>query len=808
MSNLRISTNSATPLASAVEADYTISHLFLDELANQTVPITIFFDPQGQNVPEAQVFTNLNRRERSVLDADGDGVEDGIKPPDGNKIATGDDGHYYKAYPMNPVQGGYVLTLTASRCGVYRLTVRYRMGSDAPGSAFHWYGDEMNWQGIPKRDHAIVISPSKAQDIQLYETDVLSMDATGLDASQRSTFTNLIQEPPPGAVPQFSLNYLKNLGVNTVWLLPIHPASIDGRQDDPNTRQPYNVGSPYSVKNFFAVMPLMSKAFTPGPTPVTNDTPQGRKQAHDDFVSFVQAANQAGIDVMLDAPFNHSGHDVELADAGQAYWGNAGSTAASEIRNVEARFFSLAGEYDCRASNAGDVALAPDRFDFGKWNDTYEIYFGRYAALVAQDIPSDRNNYTNEGDWFDYSIGSENIPGSGNGHFDRITQGAWRFFGDYLDFWLTQTGYPQNPQHASLNSTAGIAAMRGDFGQGLPPQCWEYLINRTRSRKWNFVFMAESLDGGAVAYRSARHFDVLNESLIYDLHHAQTTSDLRNVYESRRSSYSGALILLNTSSHDEDTYKDPFQSFLRFAVNNTMPGVPLISTGQELGMRGTLVPPNDSDASQGPPFGFEKYFTPFDPNKQIPEFMTFNSMMPMWNNLKANRENAAHLNALYGYVGSARRSSKALRSDNYYYLNLQDNTAHGQIFSVAKFEQRNGDPAQFDVVFCFVNLQPELTVATPAGNHFNLNVDADGDGTNDFGIKANRLYNIKNIAAYTRNDAKRNQVFLWQAPQRGQDLLANGLVVIMNPVPSDGGSWATAPYEAQYLKLFDVTPAH
>jgi hypothetical protein len=790
----------------AVEADYTISHIFIDEVANQTVPITIFFDPNGQDVPEAEVFTNLNRRERSVLDADGDGVEDGIKPPDGNLLATGDDGHYYKAYPMNPVQGGYQQTLTASKCGAYRLTVRYCMGSDAPASVFHWYGDEANSQGIPKRDHAIVISPSKAKDIQLYETDVLSMDATGMNADQRSTFTNLIQDPPVGAVPQFSLKYLANLGINTVWLLPVHPASIDGRQDDPKTGLPYNVGSPYSVKNFFAVMPLMSKAFTPGSTPATSDTPVGRKQAQADFVSFVQEANRVGIDVMLDAPFNHSGHDVELAGSGQSTWGNAGSTATSEIRDVEARFFSLSGEYDRRASDASDIAVAPDRFDFEKWTDTSDVYFGRYAALVDEAIAQDRNNYTNEGDWFDYSTGSEDVGGNGNGHFDRITQGVWRFFGDYLDFWLTETGYPQNAQHASLSTKVGIAAMRADFGQGLPPQCWEYLINRTRSRRWDFVFMAESLDGGAVAYRSARHFDILNESLIYDLHHVESTSDFRNVYELRRASYSGALILLNTSSHDEDTYKDPFQGFLRFAVNNAMPGVPLISTGQDLGMTGTLVPPNDSDASQGPPFGFEKYFAPFDPNKQIPEFMTFNSMMPLWNNLKANQGSAAHIHALYEAIGSARHTSKALRSDNYFFLNLQDNTPHGQIFSVAKYEQRNGDPAQFDVVLCFISLQPGLTVATPPGNYFSLNVDADGDGRNDFGIRADRLYNVKNIGAYTLNGATRNDVFLWQSPQSGQELLTTGLAVIMHPVPSTEANWDAAPYEAQFLKIFDVTP--
>ena len=31
-------------------------------------------------------------------DANGDGIEDGIVPPDGNSIATGDTNNYYEAY--------------------------------------------------------------------------------------------------------------------------------------------------------------------------------------------------------------------------------------------------------------------------------------------------------------------------------------------------------------------------------------------------------------------------------------------------------------------------------------------------------------------------------------------------------------------------------------------------------------------------------------------------------------------------------------------------------------------------------------
>jgi len=801
-SSLRISAGSRTRSANEVEADYTTSHVFVDEVAGDSVPFTIFFDPQTTGVATAEIFTNLNRRDHATVDANGDGVEDGILPPDGNQIAAGDDRNYYKAYTMQLTNGGYVLTLQATSCGAYRLTARYHLNSD-PAGVYHWYGSELNAQGIPKRDHAIVVSPKKARNIQMYEVDVLSIDATGAGAAQRSTFTDLVSGPTAGGGPRFSLAYLKTLGLNTMWLLPIHPAGIDGRQTDPNTHQPYDVGSPYAVKNFFSTMPLMAHAFSPGGSPSANDTPAGRAQAMNDFRQLVQAADAQGVDIMLDAPFNHAAHDVELGPTGTQYWGGAGASASTEIHNVEARFFSRASEYDQRASSASDIALAPDREDFGKWPDTFDIYYGRYAALVPN--AGQMSNYRNEGDWFDYSVGNENSTGQGNGHFDSITQRVWRYFGDYLQFWLTQTGYPANAGGQSLASDAGIDGLRGDFGQGLPPQCWEYIINRTRTRKWDFAFMAESLDGGPVTFRSARHFDVLNENLIYDLHHVLTTSDFRAAYESRRSAYGAALVLLNTTSHDEDNYKDPFQALLRFAVNNTIDGVPLISAGQELGLRGTIVPPNDSNAAEGPPFGYDRYFAPFDPNKRIPQFMTFNSLMPLWRGLQNNQNDAAQLFALYSAIAEARRSSPALRSPNRYFLNLQNNTPDDQIYSVAKYETQNGDPATSDVVFAFVNLQVDQDEQTPAGNFFNVNVDVDGNGVNDFGIRPDRQYNVKNIAAYTAVDPHRRDVWLWPAARLGSDVLKTGVFVRLNRVPTDTNGWKTAPWEAQYLKLYDVT---
>ena len=183
---LRISAGSATrQTGSEVEADYTTSHLFVDEIAGDSIPITVFFDPQTLGVETVDVFTNLNRRDRADDDANSDGIHDGIKPVDGNTIPSGDDGYYYKAHPMGVGGDGYYLTLNAEKTGAYRLTARYRLNGDAPGT-WRWY------QG---RDHAVVVSPEISRDIRLYEINTLNIEASGTQFSQRSTFEDLSDRP-------------------------------------------------------------------------------------------------------------------------------------------------------------------------------------------------------------------------------------------------------------------------------------------------------------------------------------------------------------------------------------------------------------------------------------------------------------------------------------------------------------------------------------------------------------------------------------------------------------------------------------
>ena len=757
--NLKISPNSSVRAGSEVEANYTTTHLFIDETASDSIPVTIFFDPGTTGVESAEVFTNLNRRDKADGDTDGDGVEDGIIAPNGNNIAAGNDNHYYKVYPMALTTGGYIVTINANKTGAYRLSARYRLNGDAPGT-YRWYSDT---DGGGKRDHCFVISPNDARDINLYEVNVFNVEASGDTFATRSTLEDL--HNATGATHntnnRWDLDYIKDLGCNWLWFQPIHPNGISGREIDPGTSNPYDPGSPYAVKNFFEVNELMSVNYSG-----SNTIAQNRAASMTAFQNFVAAADAKGVGVMLDAPFNHTAFDVELAAKGVELF-SSGSVSTDEIRNKEARFFSLDGNYGSRASSAANIAAGPDRFDFGKWNDVKDVFFGRYDALVEEDVEPERSSYKNEGDWFDTTT----VTGS----FDSVTHGVWKYFAEYSLHWLDKTGVPVGTDLATQTVT-GVDGLRADFGQGLPPQCWEYIVNRTRTRKWNFVFMAESLDGGEVTYRSARHFDILNENIVFPLKSATNKFSYRTIFEDRRNAYGQGLVLMNTSSHDEESYTDPWQAIVRTAVTATNDGLAMIFPGQELGISRT--------------FGYSHYETNF--GKQIAHFKRWNSMMPIWND--TNYGNDQIYPVLAGML-NARNRSPALRSSNRWFLD--GDGGNDQIHAVAKYETPNASPATSDVVIAFANLDRNTTHSD--------NFKVPSGLATLLGLQDGRTYNAKNSAAYIAQQSNRRDLWLWGGGITGANLKSTGFFVNLYKVPVANSTWIAEPYEAQYLKLYDVT---
>jgi hypothetical protein len=494
----------------------------------------------------------------------------------------------------------------------------------------------------------------------------------------------------------------------------------------------------------------------------------------------VAALDGAGVGVMMDGTFNHSAPDAVLGQGAADLFPWAVSAASTLIRDLRPQWYSRSGDYGNHAVFTNEVAIAPDRADFGKWTDVRDFYFGKYDALVKGTNAAEALAYLMELDEFE-------------GH-DAYTREVWEYFAHYPLYWLEKTGCPAGTPPEQ--SHKGIDGLRCDFAQGLPSTFWEYCINKTRQVKWDFVFMAESLDGfrtvagskrHGVGFRSARQFDVLNENMVFYWRDQffgypggspnPDTGATFAALDDRKQAYDNVVILNNLTSHDEIfPSNDPYQTLYAHAQLGALDGVPMLFYGQEAGAQ------NDAGTYGGNSVlrNFASYESNF--GKSIPHFKTYNHMTNIWSNRDWN------LQSLYGRIQQARLASPALRSQNNYFLARTDNSGFdSRILAVAKF-QKPGVPASLqDVVFAFVN--NNFAESSNRTNTFKLDPTVAG-GTNWFGIQSFASYNLVNLLSGSSN-------FVWSSNRSGADLIANGITVILNGSVTNLG-------QAQYLKLVDV----
>ena len=111
---------------------------------------------------------------------------------------------------------------------------------------------------------------------------------------------NIRQYSPEGTFDAFTADIpkLKDLGVKIIWLMPIHPISMEKRKaqgdllvadiEDPEERKKY-LGSPYAVANYTEVNPDLGTM--------------------EDFGELVETAHQNGMYVIIDWVPNHTGWD-------------------------------------------------------------------------------------------------------------------------------------------------------------------------------------------------------------------------------------------------------------------------------------------------------------------------------------------------------------------------------------------------------------------------------------------------------------------------------------------------------------------
>ncbi len=746
------------------DANYGLRRFFIDETVGETAAITVILEPRvgGTNsVSEVELISNLNRRDFALLEEDLDTVTVDSRTT------------YYRAYPMNDLGGGgYECTLTVRKCGAYRINARYKVN----GGSWVYYSD-----GGLRRDCAVVVSPRKALELTMYEVNPLIVEATNDDFYGRSTFKDLYLANT-NKPDYLNTNHYTSLGLNMIWLQPIHPIGNEGRENDPDTGQPYDPGSPYAVRNYWKVNSILGD-------PATED------EALKEFTNFVQQMDAVGVGVMLDGTFNHSAWDCEIGQVGVDMFAWA-TNAGALIRDIRPQWYSRKGAYGEHASyyNSSadnDIAVAPDRYDFGKWNDVADFFFGRYDALVQGQSGGWRDSYMAERDHFE-------------GH-DTYTREIWEYFAYYPIYWMEKTGHPQGTPKGE--SWRGIDGLRCDFAQGLPSAFWEYCINKTRSVKWDFIFMAESLDGyrevggskrHGIGYRSARHFDVLNENMIFywrdnffsypyqgpgganDPPDPQPfTYPTWQAFDNRRNAYDLIPVLLNLAGHDE-VYPsdDTYRTLYAYAEVAAMDGVPMLLYGQEAGAL------NNADVYTNVP-GKDHNFNRYELNfgKSIPNFKRYNCMSNVWTHRDWG------LQGIYGRINRARRDSYALRSQQNYFLSRTDTGQYDpDIFAVARFEQPGVSAASQQVVFVFVN--NDFSASTNRWATFSL--DADYEGDNWFGIQSDHEYNVVDLIATNTSQ------YLWASNRLGSDLIANGITVGLTGSPYEGG-------QAQYLRLVDRT---
>jgi hypothetical protein len=274
-----------------LNANYTTTKLFVDEIASESHDLDIVFEPGEANIIAAEVYTNLNRRDRAELDANSDGYP-------GRHLRT--RRKLDRRRRRQPLLQG--LRHDARRPRPLRAhPARQPHRCLPPHRAL-----ESRWRSqlalvyqfrANRRDHAITVSPQDARDIVLYEINILNIEAVDDTFAGRSTIEDMHNAfgAPHNLNNRWDLDYLKSLGANWLWFQPIHPAARDGREPFGgwgSGNPPYEPGSPYAVKNFFEVSPIMTKDFSGNPFNNADLLNQAnRDAAMNAWRNFVEAAD-------------------------------------------------------------------------------------------------------------------------------------------------------------------------------------------------------------------------------------------------------------------------------------------------------------------------------------------------------------------------------------------------------------------------------------------------------------------------------------------------------------------------------------
>jgi glycosidase len=267
------------------------------------------------------------------------------------------------------------------------------------------------------------------------------------------------------------LPQLKALGVNVLWLLPIHDIGVE-RRKGPD-------GSPYAIRDYYSINPHL-----------------GTK---DDFRALIKAAHAQGIRVIIDCVLNHTSPDSVLAKQHPDWF---------------------------RLDAAGHpVPANPD------WHDIVDLNWQKKEV--------------------------------------------WNYCFGFLEYWVREFD---------------IDGYRADVADLIPGEFWSQLRGRLEKIKPGGILMlAESeqpqkhFEGFDLTYEQR-----LRDAAIAVLKNGSPADTLRSAILTQIYSYPrGSASILFVENHDKERaineFGGPQQTKLAAVLTATMPGVPLLYTGTEVG---------------------------------------------------------------------------------------------------------------------------------------------------------------------------------------------------------------------------------
>lgn len=271
----------------------------------------------------------------------------------------------FHGHQMHLNDAKYVLEMRCPHTGFFKATFRWRHDSH---EYWHWLvsTDEKDFSNIHVDPAYIDESIVYNAFIRFFGQQKMSADGK-VKFGQAGTFDDLKRR----------LDNLKKMGVNILYLNPIHPIGELYRNYNPHDQFPSYMqpGCPYSIRDYKAIDPecAIDRDHSQGPHASISDPMK-------EFHELVKEAHRRGIKVYMDLVFNHTSHDFVLQRLHPEWF-----LYKEDIKSLEAPYLQ---EQDVKSGKPwGDARFTMCPFDHGYWWEDAAQLNWNYRIPAAKNEP-------------------------------------------------------------------------------------------------------------------------------------------------------------------------------------------------------------------------------------------------------------------------------------------------------------------------------------------------------------------------------------------------------------------------------------